>query len=268
MNALPSPRTIVAFNTAAASENRIHDDATAKRFGFTGALVPGVEVYAYMCHMPVGRWGRDFLERGGLECRFFKPVYDGAKTIISVSEANPDALDVRVDSNDAKSAEGSAIRAHGETAPNIADYPVVFPPAQRPAAGFESLPAGGALGIEPLVIDAAVRDQYLADIREDDPLYRAEGLVHPGQILRMCNAALVQNVVLGPWIHVGSRVRNFSPAKLGERLTLRARITSNVETKGHAIVTFDAIAVADDARVIARVEHISIWRPRQVAQAA
>ncbi len=35
---LPAPSTIVAFNTAAASENRIHDDETARRFGFTGAL--------------------------------------------------------------------------------------------------------------------------------------------------------------------------------------------------------------------------------------
>ena len=265
---LSPPRTIVAFNTAAASENRIHDDATAKRFGFTGALVPGVEVYAYMCHMPVARWGRDFLERGGLECRFFKPVYDGAQTTISESEETPDRLAVRVDSSDAKSAEGSAIRMHGEAAPDIADYPVVFPPAQRPAAGFDSLPEGGALGIEPLVIDAAIRDKYLADIREDEPLYGAEGLVHPGQILRMCNAALVQNVVLGPWIHVGSRARNFAPAKLGDRLTLRARITSNVETKGHAIVTFDAIAVANDTTIVSRIEHVSIWRPRQVAQAA
>lgn len=268
MSLLPSPRTIVAFNTAAASENRIHDDATAKRFGFTGALVPGVEVYAYMCHMPVARWGRDFLERGGLECRFFKPVYDGARTNISASESNPDTLAVRVDSGDAKSAEGRAIHVHGEPSPDIASFPVAFPPAQRPPAGFDSLPEGGALGIEPVVIDAAARDQYLVDIREDEPLYRAEGLVHPGQILRLCNAALVQNVVLGPWIHVGSRVRNFSPARLGERLTLRSRITSNAETKGHAIVTFDAIAVADDARVIARIEHISIWRPRQVAQTA
>lgn len=37
---------IVAFNTAHASENRIHDDATAKRYGFAGGLVPGVDVYA------------------------------------------------------------------------------------------------------------------------------------------------------------------------------------------------------------------------------
>lgn len=265
---MPPPRTITAFNTAAASENRIHDDATAKRFGFTGALVPGVEVYAYMCHMPVARWGRGFLERGSAECRFFKPVYDGARTVIAASETEPGVLALRVESSGERSAEGSAARLHAEAAPVLDDYPVAFPPAQRPPAGYELLPEGGALGIEPVTIDAAMRDQYLADISDAEPLYAKEGLVHPGQILRLCNAALVQNVVLGPWIHVGSRVRNFAPAKVGDRLTLRARITSNVETKGHAIVTFDAIAVANDATVLSRIEHVSIWRPRQVAEAA
>ncbi len=42
----------------------MHDDTVAKRFGFSGGLVPGVDVMAYMMHMPVRKWGRAFLERG------------------------------------------------------------------------------------------------------------------------------------------------------------------------------------------------------------
>ena len=53
---------VQAYNTAHSSENKIHDDAVARRFGFTGGLVPGVDVYAYMMHLPVARWGRAFLE--------------------------------------------------------------------------------------------------------------------------------------------------------------------------------------------------------------
>jgi hypothetical protein len=48
-----APYSVAAFNTAHDSENKIHDDATARRFGFGGGLVPGVDVYAYMTHMPV-----------------------------------------------------------------------------------------------------------------------------------------------------------------------------------------------------------------------
>jgi hypothetical protein len=39
---------VEAYNISHASENKIHDDAVAKKLGFTGGLVPGVEMYAYM----------------------------------------------------------------------------------------------------------------------------------------------------------------------------------------------------------------------------
>ena len=51
---------VSAYNTAKQSENKIHDDAVARRFGFSGGLVPGVDVMAYMMHIPVAKWGRAF----------------------------------------------------------------------------------------------------------------------------------------------------------------------------------------------------------------
>jgi len=77
---------VSAFNTAKASENKIHDDATAQRFGFKGGLVGGVHVYAYMSHMPVLKWGRDWLIRGTGEAKFGKPVYEGDIAEISAVE--------------------------------------------------------------------------------------------------------------------------------------------------------------------------------------
>ncbi len=68
---------VSAYNTSKQSENKMHDDTVAKRFGFSGGLVPGVDVMAYMMHMPVARWGRAFLEHGLIDARFVKPVYDG-----------------------------------------------------------------------------------------------------------------------------------------------------------------------------------------------
>src|SRR5260370_12292296 len=68
---------VSAYNTSKLSENKIHDDTVARRFGFSGGLVPGVDVMAYMMHLPVEKWGRAFLERGLIEARFVKPVYDG-----------------------------------------------------------------------------------------------------------------------------------------------------------------------------------------------
>ena len=53
--AVLDPYRVEAFNTAKASENKIHDDEVARRFGFGGGLVPGVDVYAYMAHLPVAQ---------------------------------------------------------------------------------------------------------------------------------------------------------------------------------------------------------------------
>ena len=44
---------VQAYNTAKLSENKMHDDTVARRFGFSGGLVPGVDVMAYMMHLPV-----------------------------------------------------------------------------------------------------------------------------------------------------------------------------------------------------------------------
>ena len=76
---------VEAYNLSHASENKIHDDAVAQKLGFAGGLVPGVEVYAYACHPAVERWGRAWLERGHMECRFLKPVYDGRIALVSAA---------------------------------------------------------------------------------------------------------------------------------------------------------------------------------------
>jgi len=257
-----------AFNTAAASENKIHDDSVARRFGFEGALVPGVVVFAYMAHMPVAHWGRPWLERGEAECRFRKPVYDGALTQVTAVEEDG-GLALNVESGGVHCATGRAtMRAQRLPAPAIHSLPEAIPPAERPKASETSLAAGRALGIVPMVIDRGVLFGYLDEISETEPLYRTEGLVHPGQILRLANFALLQNVVLGPWIHVGSTVRYHDVAHTGEELTLRSRITSNAENKGHAIVAFDAMVIADGVKVVAEITHTAIWRPRQVADSS
>src|SRR5579872_3852593 len=268
MTASTARREVSAYNTAAASDNRIHDDAVARRFGFRGGLVPGVEVYAYMAHMPVARWGRAWLENGGADCRFLKPVYDGSLARVSAAEEG-DGLALSVESAGELCATGRAFMpSDRRPAPAVDALPVGEPPAERPPASEASLAPSRALGIAPFTIGRATLENYLDDIRETDPIYRTEGLVHPGQILRLANQALVQNVVLGPWIHVGSKVRNHAAARLGEELTLRSKITSNtLSSKGHAIVEFEAIVVADDAKTVSEITHAAIWRPRQASDA-
>src|SRR6516225_5263211 len=92
------PYRVEAFNASKESENKIHDDAVAQRFGFRGGLVPGVDVYAYLTHLPVLRWGRAWLERGTADCRLLKPVYDGDSAIVTATEVAPE-LDLQIESH-------------------------------------------------------------------------------------------------------------------------------------------------------------------------
>jgi acyl dehydratase len=262
------PYRVEAFNTAKESENKIHDDAVARRFGFKGGLVPGVEVYAYMTHLPVQRWGRFWLERGTADCRLLKPVYDGEAAIVTATET-PMGLDLRVESRGDLCVTGHAGLPEPKSPPvDFAEAPQPpAPPAVRPPADERTLAVGTWFAALPLRITHEHADQYLRDIRETAALYAAEGFVHPGTILHFGNWVLRHNVVLGPWMHVGSSVQHFAAARIGDELSARAHVTANYERKGHRFVEADVLVYADRVGPVARIAHVAIYRPRQLAAA-
>ena len=262
------PYHVVAVNTATASENKIHDDATAQRFGFKGGFVGGVNVYAYMTHLPLQRWGRAWLEHGTGEAKFAKPVYgDDIAEVTAVEDAGGMALSVH--SQGILCATGrAALPADLPPAPALDDFRSVPPRSARAPADEATLKIGDWLGMIPLPITEAFHAQDLTDVGETDPIYAREKIVHTGTIIRCCNWALSHNVVLPAWIHMGSTVRNLGLAHVGDTLNARARITRNYEHKGHKWVELDALVVANETTPIIRATHIAIYRPRQVAEAA
>ena len=266
MNALDATAyTVKAYNLSHASENKIHDDAVAQKLGFSGGLVPGVEVYAYACHPAVRRWGRAWLEHGQMECRFLKPVYDGHLAVVTGKDSDG-RLDISVNSQNVLCATGEASMPKGTPeAPPIHAYELSVPPADRPPAGERSLATGSWLGTRPFELTPDVATQYLRDVREADPIYASEGLAHPGLLLRLCNLALRENVVLQPWIHTGSKVTNFAAAHVGDELSARARVAANYDRKGHRMVDLDVALIANGRTVIAHVLHTAAYRLRQLA---
>jgi hypothetical protein len=258
--------TVEAYNLSHASENKIHDDAVARKLGFSGGLVPGVEVYAYACHPAVRRWGRDWLAHGVMECRFLKPVYDGRQAIVKAVEAGA-TLEITVESEGVRCATARAsLSGDAPVAPGIDGYPLRDPPQHRPPADETSLAPGTALGIRPFVLTPDMAAQYLRDVREADPIYAEQGLAHPGQLLRLSNLVLRENVVLQPWVHTGSKVTNFAAARVGDELSARARVAANYERKGHRLVDLDIVLIANGGTVLAHVLHTAVYRLRQLEQ--
>jgi acyl dehydratase len=264
----PSPYSVSAYNTAKASENKIHDDATARRLGFDGGFVGGVNVYAYMSHQPLQRWGRAWLERGTGEARFGKPVYENQVAEVTAVE-DADGMELTVHSRGVLCARGrAALPGDLPPAPVLSDFEAVACRANRAAADETSLKVGDWLGMAPLPITEALHAQDLVDIRETDPIYVRERIAHTSTVMRCCNWALSHNVILPAWIHMGSTVRNLGIAHVGDTLTVRARITKNYEHKGHKWVELDALVVANEVTPVIRATHIAIYRPRQFAEAA
>src|ERR1700712_3448026 len=156
------PYRVSAYNTAKESENKMHDDTVARRFGFSGGLVPGVDVMAYMMHLPVKKWGRAFLERGLIEARFVKPVYDGESAVVS-GEEKDGLLTIAVESRGQLCAPGSASLPAAAPAISISDFNETAPVGERRPVDATSYVAGQWLGTAPRAWAGDVASGYLTD---------------------------------------------------------------------------------------------------------
>ena len=266
MTGLIETYRVEAYNTAKLSENKMHDDAVARRFGFSGGLVPGVDVMAYMMHLPVAKWGRAFLEHGLIEARLVKPVYDGEITDVS-GEEQDGVLSIEVESRGELCATGRASLPAAAPQLSIADYPKTAPVSDRKPVNAASYELGKWLGSMPRSWGGKAADEYLADARERDPIFSREGLGHPGLLQRVMNKVLVDNAILGPWIHVGSRMQLLNAGRSGDEITARAKVIANYEKKGHRFVELDALVVGNGTTPLAHCHHVAIYQPREQAAA-
>ena len=268
-----SPETLIPYrvkarNTSQQSENAIHHDDVARRYGFRGGLVPGVTVYAYLTEPLVAAFGAAWLERGTASVRFHKPVMDGedlqvtgvvltrdatgiTATVTGATESTPEAATLTV-----------TLPAGAPTPVNVAVYRAAPLPEPRPEATREHLSAVETLGTPVNTYDEACATEWLDKVDDPLPLYRGRaGWVHPAFFLDQANKALRQNVRLGPWIHVGSVVRHLGGARLGETLATRGRVRSVFEKKGREFVELDLVIVAGERpRPVAHVLHTAIYR--------
>ena len=250
---------VTAHNAATQSENKIHDDAVAKAYGFRGGLVPGVTVYAYMTYPVARHWGRAWLEQGTMRARFGAPVYEGQEL-----EVTFDGTDLTATTEDGVVATGTAtLPDHPPAPPAVGDYPPGPLPERRPPATAEVLGALDVLGSLDAGFHAERASEFLAEIDDDLPLYPRQQVAHPGYLIRDANWVLAGNVKLGPWIHVESTVVHHSAVVDGERVSTRGKVREVFERKGHGFVVLDLLQVADGRRPVASIVHTAIYRPRR-----
>lgn len=246
---MSSPFLVRAVNTAADSENRIHDDRVAAEYGFRGGLVPGVTVYGYMASALLNVVGPRWLDKGAMDVRFFEPFYEGEQVSICVSEEGDGRWQVRAGSRAAGTAWIPGQLAAADDIPESAVTELL--PAAR-----ETIQGGLVLGSFEKLVDlsapgmAAPLDAFIG----------GERFAHPAIVLALANEILMRNFALGPWIHASSEVRNASAIRDGESVTVRGRIVDAFERKGHEFVVVD-VAILASGRLASRIRHTAIWRP-------
>ena len=229
-------RLFTAINSAPDSENRMHANTVASRYGFRGGLVPGVDVFAYLCETYEEAHGKDWRSHGWGELRLMRPFYDGETVIVRGEPSMGDwALSAEGEDGGTRATLRLGLR-------NPAAVPLTLPPDQplpapRPAASEVSLAADTVMGSITKVLRNA----------------------SPREMLEAANQILMANFVLEPWIHTGSKLQWFDAPSPGQTIEIRAVIDEVFARKGHSMIRYTVVYLADQLPLL-NVEHTAIWR--------
>ncbi len=259
----------IAYNQATESENKIHADDVAKRYGFRGGLVPGVTVYAYLVHPAVEAWGLEWVAGGSANVVLAKPLYDeGAFRVEAESEGESIYRGRVIDADGVLCAEG-----HVSLPSTVAPVPerrgdALLPPGdKRPQATRAVLEELRERGMGALELDwtcSGEFDRYTRDLAPMPDLVRpdGQGYAHAAFTLGLANWALVANVRLGPWIHVQSEVNNHAAIPRGSKLYVEASVVDLFERGGHEFADLDvAVFIAPDVPAMS-TRHRAIYKLR------
>lgn len=237
-----------AYNPVPESENRIHSDEVAHRFGFRGGLVPGVVVSAYLLHPAVEAWGVDWLSRGGAKVVVEQPLYDGEDFDVVVEGASEHGYAAKL-----LGIAGDPRARATVTLPNVAPEAPTFRGDPRLSRGHDRATASRAslerlrdrgLGAVRVRWPEAEITSYTKDSADMPRLLRldAEGYANPAFVLGMSNWALAANIRMSPWLHLQTEHQNHAVIPPGSELVVEQRIADLFEKKGHEFVDVELAA--------------------------
>jgi hypothetical protein len=261
---LPEHRIKASIETAD-SDNGIHNDDYARRYGFRSGLIPGVFISAYMYRPLVELMGRDWLERGSAEVRFIRPVYEGEEirvtgTVTSMTKEGTLLLDYQAANNQGiVCAVGAAQLPQSAPAsmPSPDDYPIGRHRLRRPIS-LKSLQVGDNLVPITSEFTWNVHWQYCRkSIRDHHPMY--EKALHPGWLLSRASRILAANYDIQAWIDVSCKVQHFHLQEEECAIETRGRIQGKFERNGDHFIELD-LAVFAPTHCLATIGYTAIFR--------
>jgi hypothetical protein len=262
-----APYQVRTHNASEHSENRMHSDEVARRFGFRAALVPGVTVFAHMTRPLVERLGERWLGKGIAEVSFAKPAYEGDVLTVT-TRADASGSGYALECTNAEGTELARMSSHvPASAPAIdprSDMPPAPPIAERPLVTWELMEVGKPFPALRWAPTAADNAQWCEDVRDDLGIYRngEDAPIHPGLALRQANFVLRNRFTLPAWIHTGSRIVFHDVLRVGREYEVRAVPEEKWERKGHQFVRL-YVAIRGGSGTMAEIAHTAIFNPRR-----
>ncbi len=250
---------VEARNFSEAHDNKIHSDEIARKYGFKGALVPGVAVFGHLSHPLVERFGETWLTRSLNQTRFFKPAYHGDRITVTLEE-NDDGgyLTQGHDQNGSLLAE---IRSTlPEVLPDPEDTSVFDAPTRatdRVEMGWDTITEGEPFPEWHFQVVTDKNRIYAEQISDELPVYRH--VAHPHWLLSVANQTLTREYLMPAWIHAGSEIRFRELVRVGDSLAVNAVPLEKWEKKGHQFlrlyVTYTRLEV-----LTTEIFHTAIFR--------
>ena len=230
-----APWSIEATNLPVHAQNPIHTDEGGRAAGFPAALVAGVTVYAYLCHLPLVTHGLAWVQHGGGEVRFKQPVFD------------LDHVSVRARMSD----DETLVEAYTDS--------------PRPRAVLRpTLNAGAAPALRPgddldqvtIVADTPYGADYAVPAGDDLDICRSAGVVHPAVWPDLANDIMHKQLARGSWVHTRSIIRHHRAVAVGSEITIVPRVVERFFAHGERAIVDMHFMHNDD--IVTSIEHEAI----------
>lgn len=249
---------VVARNYSEASENKIHSDDIARRYGFRGALVPGVAVYGYMTYPLVEQLGEAWLAHATSSVRLLKPAYEGDALEVAMSEEEGRRV---VRCHNAEGTLLAELTSDTTDVPGAEDQALLYAPPKDPERVemcWETVVEGQPFNPWHWQVTEDGNRTFTERVDDDLPIYRTAA--HPHWMLGIANRALTREYVMPAWIHVGSEIRHHALLKVGDTVEVRAVPLEKWERKGHQFVKLYLAYVRGSDEITTELFHTAIFR--------
>ena len=265
-------RTVTArVGTDPRFDGSIHDDKSAKKFGFQSALVPGPTVASYMTHLFVEAWSEQWLRQGTMTERNRRPVYDGDSVTATATPIAASASVLSADIVLRKGAEEVAFATgvlpdQGASAPDLKLFPHRPHLAETPIVTAGGHKPGDFFRSTEMKYTQAIHDDFLAKIGETLPIFAKDGVVHPDYLVGYTiREAIASYIKPTPGIHVGFISQHFNLAHVGDVISTSGQIINVYEKKGSHYMQSDQLVIANHKTPIALFRRTSIYAVRAAA---